>query len=339
MRIVERLAAAALSILVVCALFAASPTVAAAYQGAAPVRLLAFTNEPREPEFGEVFELYLSLRFAPDAVAFVPDTLLPDEHAFSAGSGRWTSEPGPADSIDVAATYYVIGLLNGGVQLPWLEIWSRPAAAGEAGGPRSAAELAALGEPERAALRRTVVEIGGALILVPSEMAGQEASIDPHPPADVLGGEWSVWLLAAMGVAVAAILVLAGMFVSTYRAGAHLGPLAVAANPRAEALQELDRLLALGWHENGRIAEFYDATTGVLRVLSEVEEPEWRRALTSTELVGRIEGRWGAGRVEKLRPAIWAAERAKFGGHEPGPKAAEADWTAVRDWIRELPEG
>ena len=56
-----------------------------------------------------------------------------------------------------------------------------------------------------------------------------------------------------------------------------------------------------------------------------------------TEL-GRIEERWGTAPVEKLRPAVWAAERVKFGGHRPGPGIAEADWTAVRDWIRGLTE-
>jgi hypothetical protein len=326
--------------LVVGSLLVASPAAAdVVYQEAPPLRLVAFTNEPREPEFGRVFELYLSLRLAPGFVTFLPDTLIPDEHAFSAGPGSWTAAPGPADSVDVQATYPVMGLLNGGVQLPWLEVWSRRAAAGEQPGPRPASELAAAVETERTALERTLVEIGGALILVPSEMAGEEASIDPRPPADVLGGDWSAWLVAALVVTVAAALLLIGMFVAGRRRAAGAGALALGLTPREEALRELDDLLARGWHANGRVDEFYDATTGVLRRLSEVEEPEWRRALTSTELVGRIEKRWGAAPIEKLRPAVWAAERVKFGGHRPAPMAAEADWTAVRDWIRGLPEG
>lgn len=324
--------------LVVAALCGASPA-HAAFQEPTPVRLVAFTNEPREPEFGQVFELNLSLRFAPDVVAFVPDTLLPDVNAFSAGSGRWTAvEAVGTDSIDVQATYPVMGLLTGGIQLPWLEILSRPAAAGETPGPRPASELDALGDAARGRLRRTVVEIGGALILVPKEMQGEDAAIAPRPPADVLGGDWSVWLFAASGVSVAALLLLGGMFVAARRAESRAGALAVAADPRQEALLELDRLLGLGWHANARVAEFYDSTTAVLRRLSEVEEPDWRRALTSSELVDRMQERWGDGRVAKLRPAIWTAERVKFGTHRPGPKAAEADWTAVRDWIRELPE-
>ena len=319
-------------------LVASSAAAEVVYQEAPPIRLVAFTNEPREPEFGTVFELYLSLRLAPDLVTFLPDTLIPDEHAFSAGPGHWNAAPGLADSIDVQATYPVMGFLNGGVQLPWLEVWSRPAAADEQPGPRPASELAGVGETERAALERTLVEIGGALILVPSEMQGQDASIDPRPPADVLGGEWSVWLIAALGVTLAAALLLVGMFLAGRRTAAGAAALGLGLSPREEALRDLDDLLARGWHANGRVDEFYDATTGVLRRLSEIEEPEWRRALTSTELVGRIEERWGTAPVEKLRPAIWAAERVKFGGHRPGPTTAEADWTAVRDWIRGLAE-
>ena len=329
-----------LGVLVTCGLAVASPAAAyMAYQEAPPVRLVGFTNEPMEPEFGVVFDLRLSLRFAPDVVAFVPDTLLPDVHAFSAGAGHWAVTPAEGtDSIDVQVSYPVMGLLTGGIQLPWLEILSRPAAAGEAPGPRPASELDALGDNARAGLRRTVVEIGGVMIQVPKEMQGEEASIDPRPPADVLGGEWSPWLLSAAGVSIAALLILGGMFVAARRAEPRAGALAVAANPREQALAELDRLLGLGWHENGRMAEFYDATTGVLRQLSEVEEPEWRRALTSSELIDRMQERWGATRIEQLRPAIRVAERVKFGTHRPSPKAAVADWAVVRDWIRQLPE-
>jgi hypothetical protein len=231
-----------------------------------------------------------------------------------------------------------MGLLPGGVQLPWLEVFTRPAAADETPGPRPASELAALGETDRAALRRTLLEIGGAMIQIPEEMQGEEASIDPHPPADVLGGNWSGWTIAAIAVGTAALVLLLAMFVALRRAEAGERSLLVSADPRAEALHELDRLLGLGWHTNGRLVEFYDATTGVLRRLAEVEEPEWRRALTSTELVGRIAERFGADRVARLSPSIRAAERVKFGGHRPAANAAESDWTAVRDWIRELPE-
>jgi hypothetical protein len=155
----------------------------------------------------------------------------------------------------------------------------------------------------------------------------------------VLGGDWSPWLVAAVGVgAVAAALIAWILFTAQWRTP-QTGP-PVPTSSRAEALKELDRLLALGWHtdgRDGRINEFYDATTGVLRRLSEAEQ-DLSRALTSSELVAQIEQRWGAGSVAKLRPTVWSAERVKFGTHRPGAQAAEEDWTVVRDWIRALPE-
>jgi hypothetical protein len=299
-----------------------------------PVRLVAFTNEPREPEFGTVFELVLQLRLAPRMVVFVPDTLLPAPDAFSAGRGRWTFAAGPVDSIDVTATYPVIGVLNGGVELPTLELWIRPATGAETGGPRPASELGEL----RDGLGRVVLEIGGVLVTVPEGMQGREAAIEPRPPADVLGGEWSLWLMAAVGVGGVAVVLLGWIIVSSLRKAVETAQVP-RPTPRADALSELDRLLALGWHADGRVDEFYDATTRVLRRLSERKEPDWGHALTSSELVARIEGRWGQGSVERLRPAVWSAECVKFGFDRPGPQTAERDWTVVRDWIRALPEG
>lgn len=323
--------------LAACALLAAGSAAAdVAFQTPTPARLVAFTNEPLEPEFGKVFELYLQLRLAPDVITFVPDTLLPAPDAFSAGAGHWTTESGPADSIDVRATYYVMGLANGGVELPTLELWTRPVRAGEEPGPRPASEL---GDslPRDADLRRHELVIGGAMIQVPAEMQGQEAAIDPRPPADVLGGEWSPWLVAALVVGGIALVALAWIFLTGRFLSQAQAPM-LSSSPRAEALRELDRLLALGWHTDGRIDEFYDATTNVLRHLSEREEPDWSRALTSSELVARIEGRWGAGAIDKLRPAVWSAERVKFGTHRPSADVAERDWTVIRDWIRQLPD-
>src|SRR5688500_3678326 len=132
-------------------------------------------------------------------------------------------------------------------------------------------------------------------------MQGQDAAIDPRPPAAVLGGEWSPWLVGAVVVAVVGAIALGWIFLpGRFSGGAHAP--SRGASPRAEALRELDRLLALGWHTDGRMDEFYDATSNVLRQLSERAEPLWSRALTSSELVARIEERWGAGTTQKLRP-------------------------------------
>ncbi|HET9948157.1 MAG TPA: hypothetical protein VFQ22_04510, partial [Longimicrobiales bacterium] len=183
--------------------FASLPAGAAAQRAPAepapPVRLVAFVQEPREPELGEVFELTLTLRMGPGTVAFLPDTLLPAEDAASAGHATWTLGLAPADSIDVRATYPVMGFLPGGVELPTLELWARPARAGEAAGPRPASELPEAERGPDGAARRLVLPIGGALIMPPAAMQGGDDALLPEPPADVLGGEWSGWLVAAGG--------------------------------------------------------------------------------------------------------------------------------------------
>jgi hypothetical protein len=298
---------------------------------AGSARLVAFSNEPREPEFGEVFQLEVQVRVAPDVVAFLSDTLAEAANSVSAGPGTWSVTPGPADSVDVRATYPVMGLLPGGVELPLIELWTRPAAAGEVAGVLSARDVdaAALESPE---VEHAMLYLGGVFIMPPSEMTGDDATLMPRPPADVLGGERSPWLVAALALVGLGVVAVAWILLGG-REGAG-APVPVALSPRAEALRELDRIRELGWHTNGRVAEFYDATTGVLRHYAERREPaQWRTALTSTELLARIGERWGPEAVEPLGPAVWTAECVKFGGREPGTAAAEADWSSVREWI------
>jgi hypothetical protein len=315
-----------------------------------PVRLVAFTNEPREPELGEVFALSLQVRLAPGVVVFFPDTLLPAPDAVSAGPGVWELGLAPGDSVDVRATYPVIGLDPGGAELPSLELWARAAEAGERAGPKALSSLegragaapnAGTGDDASQApapgLARIVLPIGGALIMPFSAMTeAADAGLLPRPPADVLGREWSPWLLATAVVVAIAVGLLAWLFVAgrVSRAGTP-----VVLPPRAEALAELDRLRALGLHANGRVVEFYDATTGVLRHFADRSARDCGAYLTSTELLGRLQGRWGPERLTDLRSAVWSAERVKFGSERPGASTAEGDWATVRAWIAELPEG
>jgi hypothetical protein len=312
-------------------------------QTGAPVRLVAFTNEPREPELGEIFALNLQVRLAPDLVVFIPDTLLPAPDAVSAGPGVWETGVAPADSVDVRITYPVMGLDPGGVELPSLEVWARPAVAGEAAGPRALSSLPAEGGTADPAampgLERVVLPIGGALIMPLRAMTeAADGPLLPRPPADVLGGAWSPWLLAAVALVAAGLFFLARLLLARVAVPGAAPPLPKLP-PRAEALGELDRIRSLGWHANGRLVEFYDATTGVLRHYTDRTAEGCGTFLTSTELLDRLESRWGAGRVGTLRQAVWSAERVKFGSDRPSPPAAEADWSVVRSWIEALPEG
>jgi len=317
----------------------ALPRVALAQQQPpAPARLVAFTNEPREPELGEIFALNLQVRLAPGFAVFFPDTLLPAPDAVSAGPGVWTTGLAPGDSVDVQVTYPVIGLDPGGVELPALEVWARPVASGEVEGPQRLSGLQAQGDATLdpasvPGLQRILIPIGGALIMPLKAMTeAADAGLVPRPPADVLGRQWSLWMLGAAAILVALLAWIGRFLFTRLGSGAAARPV-VRLSPRAEALGELDRIRSLGWHANGRIVEFYDATTGVLRHFTDRTAEDCGTFLTSTELIARLQGRWEDQRVGALRDAVWAAERVKFGSERPAPPDAEADWETVRAWI------
>jgi len=243
----------------------------------------------------------------------------------------------------VRVTYPVIGLDPGGAELPSLEVWARPAAAGESPGPHALSSLhtADGGSSDPATvpgLERIPLPIGGVLIMPLKAMTeAADVGLVPRPPADVLGRGWSLWMLGAAAIAMAFLLWLGRFLFTRFGSGAAAHPV-VRLSPRAEALGELDRIRSLGWHANGRIVEFYDATTGVLRHFADRTADDCGTFLTSTELLGRLESRWGEGRVGPLRDTVWSAERVKFGSDRPAPPEAEADWTTVRAWIEDLPE-
>lgn len=299
------------------------------------VRLVGFRTEPGAPEFGVPFDLELTLRIAPETAVFLPDTLSPTDASASAGRGAWRAAEGPADSVDVVATYPLIGFLSGQIRLPLLEAWVGPAPAAEAGAMvHSASDLDRLSAEEAETMRLAVVPTGFIRLEALREMAGAGDSLLPRPPADVLGGRWSLWLILGAAITAVAIAVAAGALLSRWRdRRRRAAPPPFGRSPREEALRELERIRSLGWHREGRLAEFYDATTGVLRRFSEQEERDWGTALTSTELMERIRARWGPERAGELAAAVIAAERVKFGRDRPGAEAAEAHWKAVRDWI------
>ncbi len=294
-------------------------------------RVVAFLNEPREPELGEIFQLEVQVRVAPEVVAFLSDTMVDASSSVSAGPGTWVTTVGPGDSLDIRATYPVMGFLPGGVELPFVELWTRAAGPEEAPGVRSSSELPT-SERDGPGVDHALLYLGGVFVMPPAEMVGDDAVLEPRPPADVVGGERSAWLVAALVVVgLTAGLIAWLLFAGRLRTGATTP---AALSPRDEALRELDRIHELGWHANGRVADFYDATTGVLRHYAERRDPaRWRTALTSSELLARLREQRGGDATESLGATVWTAECVKFGGRRPDAEAAEADWTQVRDWI------
>jgi hypothetical protein len=188
-------------------------------------------------------------------------------------------------------------------------------------------------------LQRVTIPIGLIQVTPLQELSRAGDSTSPRPPADVLVRQWSVWLALAAALTAAAGLGATGAVLARVRERRRQRPVGLPRlSSRREALQELDRVRALGWHREGKLAEFYAATTDVLRRFSEQREPELGAALTSSELLDEIRSRWGAAPAAGIASVIPPAERAKFGRHRPGPEDAEAHWAAVRAWIEKMPD-
>jgi hypothetical protein len=303
-------------------------------------RLVAFTVDPQTPEFGEVFDLQLTIRIAPGVVAFLPDTLVSATASVSAGLGEWSEIAGPGDSVDVRASYPVMGFLNGRVDLPSLELWIRRVTDPEMSGLRPASDLGDALLDSAEGVQRTLIPVGAVQIAPLREMAEAGDALFPRPPADVLGGQWSIWLLSAIGVTIIASTVLAWFLFLRWKPAksATKGHVQVR-SPRDEALHELDRIRELGWHTEGRFVEFYEGSTAVLRGFSAQYEQEWGIALTSNELLAKLRERWGPSSVEVLASAVSIAEWVKFGRYRPEIDVAEGHWMMIRDWIMGIPEG
>ena len=150
-----------------------------------------------------MFNLRITVRIGPGVIAFLPDTLVPGDASFSAGSGGWSETAGPADSVDIQGTYPVMGFLSGAVELPSLELWTRPAGAGEVGGARPARDLEDVGPVLDDELQPILISVGATEILPLAEMAEASGDLFPRPAADVLGGQWSIWFLSAVLTAIA----------------------------------------------------------------------------------------------------------------------------------------
>ncbi|MSR06863.1 MAG: hypothetical protein EXR93_07350 [Gemmatimonadetes bacterium] len=300
-------------------------------------RLVEVRAEPHVPNFGEAFDLHVILRMRRGVIAFLPDTLEPTYSVESVGPGVWSEEPAPGDSVGIRATYPVIGLREGRAELPSIEVWTRPAVAGERRDRvirrRSEARNDRGESFERRTMRLGVVEVGQ----VPA-MADSAADLVPRPPADVLGSGWSTWLVLAVGVASVAGLLGVWMIARRWRA-AILTRRMRGRSPREETLRELERIRAFGWHRNGRMDDFYGSSTGALRRFAASIDPAWGAALTSTELIARLAGRWGQGGVDSLAAAVAAAEQVKFGTLQRNTEAAEGDWETIVTWVRGAPEG
>jgi hypothetical protein len=175
----------------------------------------------------------------------------------------------------------------------------------------------------------------GSALVARLVQAGDSAA--PRGPADVVGGDWSPWVLGVLALALvlalgwSAVRLRAWAGRRNWRGWIHR---LTSPSPRQTALRELDEIRGMGLHTNGRIDEFYARTTDVARRFTRSVDPSLGPSLTSSEFIARLSELRGAGSVDRLARVIEVAELTKFGRHHPDPGAAESDWAAVRDWIR-----
>lgn len=288
-------------------------------------RVLEVRTDPETPTFGELFRVHATVRLPRRSDLSLVDTLGSSNFFRGSSPGRFEETPAPGDSVDVLATFSVLPFRDGTRPLPGLLVVH--GGAGTAPGMEDPPERLPLGTVD-------VTPLPG--------FAGEEPGGPPRPPADVVGGSWSVWALLAGGVVLVGLLGLVRLVLRGAAPGAEppASPLAVEGAgtlDREAALRRLKEIREAGWHRNGCIDDFYRATTDTLRRFVEGTDPSWSESLTSTELLDRATKRWGPERLEELPLTVQRAEWVKFGGATPGPEEAEGDWAVVRDWIREAP--
>lgn len=298
--------------------------------------LAGYTVVPESPAFAEPFTVEFVLRLEPGRKAVLGRSLQPSEAMEGIGPGHIEVVPGPADSAEVRATYPAISYQSGLKELPVLPISIEEAARASAGDVAARIDSDSTTLPDSA---WTMLRLGAAPVSGYLPLEDSSAVRVPRPPADVMGGEWSIWLLLAVGFASAAGVGGVGMMMPRWwsATGGALIARLMKRSPRHDALKELERLKSLGWHRNGRVDDFYAGFTRTWRGYAERIEPAVGTGLTSTELIALLEKKYGPARVKSLSGIVSTAEQVKFGGLSRAPEEAERDWAAVRDWVRNGP--
>jgi hypothetical protein len=176
-----------------------------------------------------------------------------------------------------------------------------------------------------------IIYVASVLLLV-----DVSAGVQPRPPADVAGANrnWpaSLIILASLGMLLSVLAVTIRDWMA--RAGATDPPL----TPRAAALAALDDLLETGAHQDGRVRDFFEGSSEIVRRYVEAFDARWGPSWTSTELMGGLK-RQATGQVPTgLEAEMATAEEVKFGGSRPETENAEAHWQALHAWIETTTE-
>lgn len=188
------------------------------------------------------------------------------------------------------------------------------------------------------------VKIDGAELTIPfPDLAVRVVSVLPsdadvetiawRPPADVLGGNWSL----AEKIAAAALLLaaLGGTLLYLRRRGrATPVPQPEPIAPRERALTGLDVLARCGLIEAGELKGFYSELSLIMRLFLAETEKDWGLDLTTLQLMALV-GQDGIAEtdVRTLEALLSEADLVKFARLRPSATEAAAALKTARAWI------
>lgn len=293
---------------------------------------------------GDVFQLSVAVEVPAGSAVYFPDTLAT---AFALESFRpvtWSAESAGGAAL-LTLTYPLIAFRVGLAPVPGLDVYIGSATdvsgdrlpGGSVVGSWHDIETGTLAG---ASLRRAAVprrEVWVASIIVLEDIA---SGLEPRPPADVFGPGWNRLAIATMlALSVLLLVVVRSVVLSLMPGRQAAEPLGSAPPPDSDlarwqkALDELDRILALGLHTEGRTDEFYGRSSAVVRTFVEGFDGDWRSSLTSSELMGRLEASTNGSALD-LYASMRTAEIVKFGRLRPDASTAEGHWRDLRTWVR-----
>jgi len=289
---------------------------------------------------GEIFDFSVAVPVPSGSVVYFPDTLPTTIYVESAAPVRVDVEPAADGGSRLLLTYPVMAFGVGELPVPGLDILMR--ARGDQAGvlelPGGSATGAWDEAPRQAGSRVTRIPRQAVWVTPVFTVEQIAEGVEPMPANDVAGGNWS-WPSISLMLLCGSLLV--GTLVSTTkglveraeaRRGAPVPP--TPEERRARALDDLDALLALGLHRSGRVLEFYDGGSTIVRRYVEGSDGGWPDSLTTTELMRRLRARSGDAVAGALPEAMRQAEVVKFGRLRPGSDDAERHWHVLREWVR-----
>ncbi len=310
--------------------------------GAAAQTAPAFTAEVSSDtvEMGEIFEFRVSVPVPAGSIVYFPDTLPATVNVESAARVRVETVP-DGGGATLTLTYPMMAFGAGELPVPGFDLLMR--VRGDEGGVLELPGGSATGvwdeAPRQAGSRLTRIPRQGVWVvpvLTPTVLA---EGVEPMPPNDVAGANWS-WPSLTLLILCGSLLVVTLVsttkgFIDQAAGRSHPTRPPTPAERRRRALDELEALLDEGLHREGRLLDFYTRASGIVRRYVEGIEGSWPSSLTSTELTARVRSRLGDAKAGSLPTELASAEVVKFGRLRPDADTAERHGRALRDWISE----